>query len=115
MPPQDQAPVKDADLEPMLMNLKEGDCYVVNHGEAWLRRRVQTWQEEKVRHRACAVERMEHKLSGWGDNDGVGKVPLHEEDNLMQKDVDGEEGPSQISCDRGEDDRLDRWTSKGYH
>ncbi|RWW59943.1 hypothetical protein BHE74_00033095 [Ensete ventricosum] len=33
MPPQDQAPVKDADLEHMPMNLKEGDRYVVNHGE----------------------------------------------------------------------------------
>ncbi|RZS14493.1 hypothetical protein BHM03_00046185 [Ensete ventricosum] len=33
MPPQDQAPVKDADLEPMPMNLKEEDHYVVNHDE----------------------------------------------------------------------------------
>ncbi|RRT75128.1 hypothetical protein B296_00002388 [Ensete ventricosum] len=33
MPPQDQAPVKDADLEQMPMNLKEGYHYVVNHGE----------------------------------------------------------------------------------
>ncbi|RZS04985.1 hypothetical protein BHM03_00035408 [Ensete ventricosum] len=33
MPPQDQAPVKDADLEPMPMNLKERDRYVVNHDE----------------------------------------------------------------------------------
>ncbi|RRT60738.1 hypothetical protein B296_00009575 [Ensete ventricosum] len=33
MPPQDQAPVKDVELEPMLMNLKEGDRYVINHGE----------------------------------------------------------------------------------
>ncbi|RWW06197.1 hypothetical protein GW17_00030490 [Ensete ventricosum] len=33
MPPQDQAPMKDTDLEQMLMNLKEGDRYVVNHDE----------------------------------------------------------------------------------
>ncbi|RZR78422.1 hypothetical protein BHM03_00003754, partial [Ensete ventricosum] len=33
MPSQDQAPLKDVDLEQMLMNLKEGDHYVVNHGE----------------------------------------------------------------------------------
>ncbi|RWW52383.1 hypothetical protein BHE74_00041194 [Ensete ventricosum] len=33
MPPQNQALVKDADLEQMPMNLKEGDRYVVNHGE----------------------------------------------------------------------------------
>ncbi|RZR96670.1 hypothetical protein BHM03_00025746 [Ensete ventricosum] len=33
MPPQDQAPMKYADLEPMPMNLKEGNRYVVNHGE----------------------------------------------------------------------------------
>ncbi|RZS21705.1 hypothetical protein BHM03_00054393 [Ensete ventricosum] len=33
MPPQDQALVNDADLEPMLMNFKKGDRYVVNHGE----------------------------------------------------------------------------------
>ncbi|RRT51184.1 hypothetical protein B296_00044861 [Ensete ventricosum] len=33
MPPQDQTPVKDADLEQMQMNMKEGDRYVVNHGE----------------------------------------------------------------------------------
>ncbi|RZR74162.1 hypothetical protein BHM03_00032943 [Ensete ventricosum] len=33
MPPQDQAPAKDADLEHMPMNLKEGDRYVVNHVE----------------------------------------------------------------------------------
>ncbi|RRT70637.1 hypothetical protein B296_00020778 [Ensete ventricosum] len=33
MPPQDQALVKDADLEPMPMNLKEEDRYVVNHDE----------------------------------------------------------------------------------
>ncbi|RRT57054.1 hypothetical protein B296_00033821 [Ensete ventricosum] len=33
MPPQDQAPVKDADLEQMSMNRKEGDRYVVNHDE----------------------------------------------------------------------------------
>ncbi|RWW11033.1 hypothetical protein BHE74_00036728 [Ensete ventricosum] len=33
MAPQDQAPVKDADLEHMPMNLKEGDSYVVNYGE----------------------------------------------------------------------------------
>ncbi|RZS19776.1 hypothetical protein BHM03_00052199 [Ensete ventricosum] len=31
MPPRDQAPVKDVDLEQRLMNMKEGDCYVVNH------------------------------------------------------------------------------------
>ncbi|RWV92148.1 hypothetical protein BHE74_00044833 [Ensete ventricosum] len=33
MPPQDQAPVKDVDLEPMSMNLKKEDRCVVNHGE----------------------------------------------------------------------------------
>ncbi|RWW09875.1 hypothetical protein GW17_00026612 [Ensete ventricosum] len=33
MPPQDRAPVKDADLESMSMNLKEGGHYVVNHDE----------------------------------------------------------------------------------
>ncbi|RWV82503.1 hypothetical protein GW17_00055996 [Ensete ventricosum] len=33
MPPQDQAPMKDVDLEQRLMNLKEGDRYVINHGE----------------------------------------------------------------------------------
>ncbi|RWV99161.1 hypothetical protein GW17_00037938 [Ensete ventricosum] len=33
MPLQDQAPMKDADLEQMPMNLKEGDRYIVNHGE----------------------------------------------------------------------------------
>ncbi|RWW87698.1 hypothetical protein BHE74_00003455 [Ensete ventricosum] len=33
MPPQDQAPMKYADLEPMPMNLKEGNRYVVNHDE----------------------------------------------------------------------------------
>ncbi|RWW07762.1 hypothetical protein GW17_00028839 [Ensete ventricosum] len=33
MPPQDQAPMNDANLEPIPMNLKEGDRYVVNHGE----------------------------------------------------------------------------------
>ncbi|RWW38843.1 hypothetical protein BHE74_00055887 [Ensete ventricosum] len=33
MPPQAQAPVNDADFEQMPMNLKEGDCYVVNHSE----------------------------------------------------------------------------------
>ncbi|RWW46099.1 hypothetical protein BHE74_00047995 [Ensete ventricosum] len=33
MPPQDQALVKDANLEQMPMNLKEGGRYVVNHGE----------------------------------------------------------------------------------
>ncbi|RWV98015.1 hypothetical protein GW17_00039165 [Ensete ventricosum] len=33
MPPQDQTPVKNADLELMPMNLKEEDCYVVNHVE----------------------------------------------------------------------------------
>ncbi|RWV87767.1 hypothetical protein GW17_00050207 [Ensete ventricosum] len=33
MPEQDQAPANDADLEPMLMNLKERDRYVVNHGK----------------------------------------------------------------------------------
>ncbi|RZS07615.1 hypothetical protein BHM03_00038481 [Ensete ventricosum] len=31
--PQDLVSVKDANLEQMPMNLKEGDCYVVNHGE----------------------------------------------------------------------------------
>ncbi|RWV87069.1 hypothetical protein GW17_00050977 [Ensete ventricosum] len=30
---QDQAPVKDADLELKPMNLKEGDRYVINHDE----------------------------------------------------------------------------------
>ncbi|RRT37336.1 hypothetical protein B296_00029557 [Ensete ventricosum] len=33
MPLQYQAPMKDADLEQMPMNLKEGDRYVVNHDE----------------------------------------------------------------------------------
>ncbi|RWW70515.1 hypothetical protein BHE74_00021792 [Ensete ventricosum] len=33
MPPQDQTPVKEADLEPMSRNLKEGDRYVVHHGD----------------------------------------------------------------------------------
>ncbi|RRT59951.1 hypothetical protein B296_00009686 [Ensete ventricosum] len=33
MPPRDQAHAKDTDLKQMSMNLKEGDCYVVNHGE----------------------------------------------------------------------------------
>ncbi|RWW77865.1 hypothetical protein BHE74_00013941 [Ensete ventricosum] len=33
MPPQDQAHVKDADLEQIPMNMKERDRYVVNHGE----------------------------------------------------------------------------------
>ncbi|RWW04864.1 hypothetical protein GW17_00031890 [Ensete ventricosum] len=33
MPLQDQAPMKEVDLEPMSRNLKEGDRYVVNHGE----------------------------------------------------------------------------------
>ncbi|RWW89040.1 hypothetical protein BHE74_00002058 [Ensete ventricosum] len=33
MPPQDQAPVKNVDLELMSMNLKEEDRYVINHGE----------------------------------------------------------------------------------
>ncbi|RRT73504.1 hypothetical protein B296_00024729 [Ensete ventricosum] len=33
MPPQDQAPVKDANIEQMPMNLKEGDRYVVNYSE----------------------------------------------------------------------------------
>ncbi|RZS27098.1 hypothetical protein BHM03_00060529 [Ensete ventricosum] len=33
MPPQDQAHVKNVDLELMPMNLKEEDCYVINHGE----------------------------------------------------------------------------------
>ncbi|RWW33876.1 hypothetical protein GW17_00001381 [Ensete ventricosum] len=33
MPSQDRAPVKDVDLEPMSMNMKEGDHCVVNHGE----------------------------------------------------------------------------------
>ncbi|RRT61846.1 hypothetical protein B296_00038360 [Ensete ventricosum] len=33
MPPQDRAPVKDADLESMSMNLKEGGRYVVNYDE----------------------------------------------------------------------------------
>ncbi|RZS25621.1 hypothetical protein BHM03_00058877 [Ensete ventricosum] len=33
MPSQDQAPMKDADLESMSMNMKEGDHCVVNHGE----------------------------------------------------------------------------------
>ncbi|RRT65655.1 hypothetical protein B296_00011419 [Ensete ventricosum] len=33
MPPQDQTPMKDTDLEHMSMNLKEGDRCVVNHGE----------------------------------------------------------------------------------
>ncbi|RZS09328.1 hypothetical protein BHM03_00040399 [Ensete ventricosum] len=108
MPPQDQALVKDADLEPMLMNLKEGDCYVVNHGEGMT-------VVDFGGYISMAEKRLLCCQPGWGDSDGVGKVPLHEEDNLMQKDVDGEEGPSQISCDRGEDDRLDRWTSKGYH
>ncbi|RRT53215.1 hypothetical protein B296_00008334 [Ensete ventricosum] len=33
MPPQDQTPMKEADLEPMSRNLKEGDHYIVHHGE----------------------------------------------------------------------------------
>ncbi|RWV86216.1 hypothetical protein GW17_00051912 [Ensete ventricosum] len=33
MPSQDQAPMEDADLESMLVNLKEGDRYIVNHNE----------------------------------------------------------------------------------
>ncbi|RWW55198.1 hypothetical protein BHE74_00038182 [Ensete ventricosum] len=33
MPSQDRAPVKDVDLEPMSMNMKEEDHCVVNHGE----------------------------------------------------------------------------------
>ncbi|RWW62933.1 hypothetical protein BHE74_00029912 [Ensete ventricosum] len=33
MPSQDRAPIKDADLEPMSMNLKKGGRCVVNHGE----------------------------------------------------------------------------------
>ncbi|RWW53589.1 hypothetical protein BHE74_00039911 [Ensete ventricosum] len=33
MPLRDQALAKDTDLKHMPMNLKEGDCYVVNHGE----------------------------------------------------------------------------------
>ncbi|RRT49948.1 hypothetical protein B296_00050512 [Ensete ventricosum] len=62
MPSQDQAPVKDADLEPMPMNLKEGDSYVVNHGEdlmavdfdgyVSLAKKMQAWQEEEIRHMA---------------------------------------------------------------
>ncbi|RWW61254.1 hypothetical protein BHE74_00031708 [Ensete ventricosum] len=39
--------------------------------------------------------------------DGVGKVLLHEEDDLVQKDADGEEGLSRISFDRREDDCPD--------
>ncbi|RRT77728.1 hypothetical protein B296_00008256 [Ensete ventricosum] len=34
MPPQDRAPVQDANLEPMSMNLKEGSHSVVNRGES---------------------------------------------------------------------------------
>ncbi|RWV83833.1 hypothetical protein BHE74_00018660 [Ensete ventricosum] len=33
MLPQYQALVKDVDLELKPINLKEGDCYVINHGE----------------------------------------------------------------------------------
>ncbi|RWV93393.1 hypothetical protein GW17_00044149 [Ensete ventricosum] len=33
MPSQDKAPMKEADLEPMLMNLKEKDRYVANRDE----------------------------------------------------------------------------------
>ncbi|RRT37873.1 hypothetical protein B296_00058076 [Ensete ventricosum] len=33
MLPQNRAPIKDADLEPMSMNLKEGGYSIVNRGE----------------------------------------------------------------------------------
>ncbi|RRT46257.1 hypothetical protein B296_00037989 [Ensete ventricosum] len=65
----------------MLMNLKEGDCYVINQGEnltvvdfddnVSLAEKMQAWQEEEVQHGASTAEWMEQKLSGcdgkWGD------------------------------------------------
>ncbi|RWW76451.1 hypothetical protein BHE74_00015453 [Ensete ventricosum] len=81
MPPQDQAPVKDADFESMPMNLKEGDRYVVNHGEdltavdfdgyVSLAKKMQAWQEEEIRHRAGATEWMEQKVSLDNESEGT--------------------------------------------
>ncbi|RRT63626.1 hypothetical protein B296_00017036 [Ensete ventricosum] len=96
MPPQDQAPVKDADLEQGPMNLKEGDRYVVNHGEGLT---VVDFDEGDAT-MAGAIDRSEgqrEKRYGLG----IGKVPLlvgadaivvvHEKDGLMQKDASVEE------------------------
>ncbi|RWW26833.1 hypothetical protein BHE74_00029875 [Ensete ventricosum] len=92
MPPQDQAPVKDADLEQRPMNLKEGDRYVLNHGEGLM---VVDFDGGDATMDG-AIDRSE----GQRENHyrlGVGKVPLlvgadaivvvHEKDDLMQKDA----------------------------
>ncbi|RWV77635.1 hypothetical protein GW17_00061510 [Ensete ventricosum] len=65
MPPQDQAPMKDTDLELMSMNLKEGDRCVVNRNESMTTVDFSgdvSLVEKLVRHEAGAAKLVEHKL-----------------------------------------------------
>ncbi|RWV97429.1 hypothetical protein BHE74_00026433 [Ensete ventricosum] len=65
----------------MQMNLKEGDCYVINYGEnltvvdfddnVSLAEKMQAWQEEEVRHGASIAEWMEQKLSLDNESEGT--------------------------------------------
>ncbi|RWV90444.1 hypothetical protein GW17_00047354 [Ensete ventricosum] len=81
MPPQDQAPVKDADLELMPMNRKEGDRYVGNHSEGLMAidfdnyvslvAKMRACQEEEIQHGVGAAEWMEQKLSLDNKSEGT--------------------------------------------
>ncbi|RRT32624.1 hypothetical protein B296_00054005 [Ensete ventricosum] len=85
MHPQDQAPVKDADLEQRLMNLKEGDRYVVNHDKGLTTANFGGGDAAT----AGAIDRSEGQREKRCGPDVT--VVVHEKDGLMQKDVSVEE------------------------